>query len=255
MRMRVVAKLCSLVFVFTALTAVAQNDLITEPTLLYRKRIQYGANLNSATLGGLNFKYQWQKTALLKNGFDLELARIRHPKEERVYGQSDNPKQYTPGRINMAFFLRTGYGQNVFITTRDYKNAVSLHYNYSFGVTTALLKPIYIDVFKLSQDPFGQDYIATEKYDPVNTHTTPYTIYGNATFTRGFNEMTARVGGHFKNSLSVEWGEYPDAFNSLEAGFCVDVFAQPLPLMADELAKNKQLYFTLFLGFTFGQNR
>jgi hypothetical protein len=253
--MRVVAKLSSLVFVLMAFTALAQNDLITEPTLLYRKRLQYGFNLNSSTLGGLNFKYQWQKTALLKNGFDVELARIRHPKEERVYGQSDNPKQYTPGRVNMAFFLRTGYGQNVFITTRDYKNAVSLHYNYSFGVTTALLKPIYIDVFKLSQDPFGQDYIATEKYDPVDKHTTPFIIYGNSAFSRGFNELSAQVGGHFKNSLSIEWGEYPDAFNSLEAGFCIDVFAQPLPLMADELARNKQLYFTLFLGFTFGQNR
>ena len=118
-----------------------------------------------------------------------------------------------------------------------------------------MLKPIYIDVFKSSQDPFGQDYIATEKYEPVYKHTTPFTIYGNATFTRGFNELTAKVGGHFKNSLSVEWGEYPDAFTSIEAGFCVDVFAKPLPLMAEELASNKQFYLTLFLGVTFGQNR
>lgn len=250
-----VAKLCTLVLLLIGFEAVAQNDLITDPTLMYRKRIQYGAHLNSAALGGLNFKYLWQKTALVKNGFDIDLSRIRHPKEERVYGQSDNPKQYTPGRINMAFFLRTGYGQNVFITTRDYKNAVSLHYNYSFGVTTALLKPIYIDVFKSSQDPNGQDYIATEKYEPVNTHTTPFTIYGNATFTRGFNELTAKVGGHFKNSLSVEWGEYPDAFTSIEAGFCVDVFAKPLPLMAEELTSNNNIFLTLFIGVTFGQNR
>ena len=253
--MQVVAKLCTLVLLFTSFAANAQNDLITEPTLMYRKRIQYGVHLNTAGLGGLNFKYLWQKTALIKNGFDIDLSRIRHPKEERVYGQSDNPKQYTPGRINMAFFLRTGYGQNVFITTRDYKSAISLHYNYSFGVTTALLKPIYIDVFKISQDPGGQDYIATEKYEPVYKHTTPYTIYGNATFTRGFNELTAKVGGHFKNSLSVEWGEYPHAFTSTEAGFVVDVFAKPLPLMAEELASNKQFFLTLFLGVTFGQNR
>lgn len=253
--MRVVAKLSTLVFVLMQLTAFAQNDLITETSLLYRKRIQYGAHLNSSSLGGINFKYQWQKTALIKNGFDVELARIRHPKEERVYGLSDNPKQYTPGRINMAFFLRTGYGQNLFITTRDYKNAASLHYNYSFGVTTALLKPIYIDVFKKSPDPFGQSYVATEKYDPVEKHTSPQTIYGNAAFTRGFGEMSARVGAHFKNSLSIEWGEYPDAFTSLEAGVCVDVFGQPLPLMAGELAKNKQIFITLFLGITFGQNK
>ena len=253
--MRVVAKLCVLVLLLVSESALAQNDLITETSLLYRKRLQYGFHLNSSSLGGFNFKYQWQKTSNIKNGFDIDLDRIRHPKETRVYGLSENPRQYTPGRINMAFFLRTGYGQNLFITNRDYKNAVSVHYNYSFGITTAFLKPIYIDVFKRSNDPFGQSYVATERYDPVNTHTSPQSIYGNASFTRGFGELSARMGGYFKNSISVEWGNYPDAYQTFEAGFCVDLFPRALPLMAPELAKNKALFVTLFIGFSLGQNR
>lgn len=253
--MRVVAKLYVFVFMLAAWPAFAQNDLITQPTLLYRKRIQFGANINSAELGGINFKYQWQKTALRKNGFEVELARLRHPKEERVYSLiAESPRKYTPGRINMAFFLRTGYGQNVFVTDRQYKNSVSLHYNYSFGVTTALLKPIYIDR-SVQVEGQNRTYIATEKYDPVNKHRDPGIIYGNASFTRGLDELTVRAGGHFKNSLSVEWGQYPEDYYSLEAGFVVDVFGRPLPLMADELAKNKQVFFTLFLGFTFGYNK
>ncbi|MCU0422742.1 MAG: hypothetical protein MUC81_08005 [Bacteroidia bacterium] len=234
--------------------AKAQNDL-EEPQLLYRKRIMYGANVNSAGLGGINFKFGKQKTALIKNLFEIEFARLRHPKEERVFGQSDNPKKYTPGRINMAFFLRAGYGQNLFITDRMYKNSVSLHYNYAFGPTLALLKPIFIEVLKESPNNPTQAIIATERYDPVNEHTFPLAIYGNASFNRGLNLISPRLGGYFRNSLSIEWGQYPDEFRSLEAGFVVDAFATELPLMAPELANNNQFFFTLFLTYYFGQNR
>lgn len=236
------------------LDAFAQSDLV-EPTLMMRKRIQYGMNLNSAELGGLNFRYGWQKTATIKNQLDIELARLRHPKEERVYGQSENPDKYTPGRINMAFFFRTGVGQNLFITDRNYKNSVSLHYNYVLGVTTALLKPIYIEVLKPSPNSPTEAIVATERYDPVVEHIFPLAIYGNAPFSRGLNEITPRLGGYFKNSLAVEWGEYPDEFKSIEAGFCIDLFPRELPLMAPELTKNQALFFTLYLGFTFGQNK
>ncbi len=252
--MRVLAKMYVFVLVLAGFSAFAQNDLITEPTLLYRRRIQFGANLNSAELGGVNFKYQWQKTALQKNGFEVELARLRHPKEERVFSPiSESPRKYTPGRVNMAFFLRTGYGQNAFITDRIYKNSVSLHYNYSFGLTTVFLKPIYIDASVRSAD--NREYVATEKYDPVVKHNNPAVIFGNASFTRGFDELSVRAGGHFKNSLSVEWGQYPEDYYSLEAGFVVDVFPRELPLMSDQFAKNKNVFFTLFLGFTLGYNK
>lgn len=243
------------VCMLASLKGVTQNDFISEPTLLLRHRHLFGLNLNTAELGGINFKYQWQKTALIKNGIEIELARLRHPKEERVFGQSENPKKYTPGRINMAFFLRTGYGRNLFITDRQYKNAISLHYNYSIGATTVFLKPIYIEVIKSLTDPTGSEFLATEKYDPVNRHTTPSLIYGNAPFSTGLDETSVRVGGHFKNSLSLEWGQYPDTFTSIEAGFVVDVFGQKLPLMAEQVAKNNNIIFTFFLGFYIGSNK
>lgn len=233
----------------------AQNELITEPTLLYRKRHLYGINLNSAELGGLQYQFQWQKTALIKNGFQVELARLRHPKEERIYSQSPDPRKYTPGRVNMAFFLRTGYGQNLFITDRNYKTAISLHYNYTFGLTTAMLKPIYIDVLKTSNDPSNQQYVTSEKYDPVDKHNNPFIIYGNSGFAKGFSESTFNLGLHFKNSLSVEWGAYPDAFQSLEAGFVVDVFPSTLKMMAPEYGTNNNIFVTLFVGFNLGYNK
>ncbi|MBW7844399.1 MAG: hypothetical protein H3C45_01895 [Bacteroidia bacterium] len=251
-----VAKIWTLLLLlFCADIVSAQNEMINEPTLLLRKRFLYGFHLNSSSLGGINFKYQWQKTANIKNGIDFDLDRIRHPKEIRVYGLTESSRQYTPGRINMAFFFRSGYGQTLFITNRDYKNAVSIHYNYAAGATFAFLKPIYVDVFKRSSDPFGQNFIATEKYDPDNKPIAPQAIYGNAGFTNGFGEIKTHVGGYFKNSVVFEWGNYSDFFQLIEAGFCVDVFPNKLPLMAESYAINKNLFFTLFLGYSIGQNK
>jgi len=218
------------------------------------KRVQWGMNLNSTGLGGIDFKYGWHKTGTVNNMIDIEFARVRHYKETRIYSSSpDNPRQYTFGRLNMAFFLRTGYGQNIAITERPYKNAASLHFNYSVGVCTAILKPIYLDIRKVI-DPTGTPIAITvaERYDPA-VITDKNTIMGNSSFTNGLDQLTFYVGGYGKASLAVEWGPYPDEFKSLEAGLVIDTFLNPLPLMA--FVPPDYFFGELFLAFTFGSNK
>ncbi len=241
---------------FIAVGLVAQNNqAITEAQLLYMKRLQWGMNLNSTGLGGINFKYGWHKTGTVNNIIDIEFARVRHYKETRTYSSSpDNPRQYTFGRLNMAFFLRAGYGQNIAITERPYKNAASLHFNYSLGVTTAILKPSYLDIRKIV-DPNSSLPIAITvpvRYDP-NVVTDQNSIMGNSSFTEGLNELSFYVGGYGKASLAVEWGPYPDEFKSLEAGIVLDAFANPLPLMA--FVPPDYFFAQLFIEFTFGSNK
>jgi hypothetical protein len=229
----------------------AQNQAIEEPQLFYRKRVMIGGNLNSSGLGGINFKYGWHKTGTKKNMLDLELARVRHPKETRIYGQSETPQQYTFGRLNMAFLLRSGYGQTIFITERPYKNALQLNFNYAVGVSAAFLKPIYLDIFYPNTDGIG-GYVVPERYDPVK-HDNQSRIFGNSSFFQGINNTSLKVGAYGRASLSVEWGEYPDEFHTIEAGVAVDVFPDRLPLMAYQ---PKTFYlFNLFIGYQFGWNK
>jgi hypothetical protein len=245
-----------LLLLFFSIRLIAQNEAIVEPQLQYLKRVQWGMNLNSTGLGGINFKYGWHKTGRVNNMIDFEFARIRHSKETRIYSSaSDNPRQYTFGRLNMAFFLRTGYGQNIAITERPYKNAASLHFNYSVGVTTAILKPIYLDIKKIIPDPSGGlSYSITvpEKYDPA-IHTDKSLIMGNSSFTTGLDQLSLTVGGYGRASVAVEWGPYPDEFKSLEAGVVFDTFLNPLPLMA--FVPRDYYFAQLFIEFTFGSNR
>lgn len=237
---------------FISGNVLAQNQAITEPQLFYSKRVQLGLNLNTSGLGGINFKYGWHKTGRIKNILDTEIARVRHPKETRIYGASENPQEYTYGRLNMAFFVRTGFGQTIALAERPYKNAVGLNFNYAFGLNTALLKPIYLDIFKAYAGENSRGFVKAERYDPA-IHNDQSLIYGNSSFFEGIGNTKAMFGGYTRASLSVEWGAYPDEFHTLEAGVTLDVFPKALPLMAYE--PDTRYFLLFFVGYSFGWNK
>ncbi|MFN5921948.1 MAG: hypothetical protein ACK45I_11665 [Bacteroidota bacterium] len=238
---------CNILF---AGQALAQNEAILTPTLLYKHSQQYGLHLNSSGLGGLNFRYGWHKTGDAKHILDVDFSRVRDPKEFQIYGTSDNPQQYSYGRLNMAFFLRTGYHQTVKITDRPYKNSIGLNITYGGGLSSALLKPIYLDIYNLFPDRSG-GFIRPERYNP-DIHTNPQYIFGNSNFFEGIENTAYRAGGYGRLALSAEWGAYPDDFHNLEAGFTVDFFPQGLPLMAKQ--DTRQFFFLLYIAYTYGLN-
>jgi hypothetical protein len=234
-----------------SISSFAQNEAIMEPTRLYRKTMYMGGNLNSSGLFGLNFKYGWHKTGKEKILLDVEFARIRDPKEFRIFGASDNPQRYVFGRLNMAFFARTGIGKSIYLTERPYKNAYSVSLQYSAGITTAILKPIYLDVFYLFPDRAG-GYVLSERYNP-DIHTNPNLIFGHSQFFKGIDESKLIPGGYGRLGLAVDWGHYTEEFYQLEAGLTMDYFPRALPLMARQPERN--LFLVLYLGFSYGINR
>jgi hypothetical protein len=220
----------------------SQNAPITEPQLMYLKHIQFGANANTFRMGGVQFRYGWHKTGSVFNHFESELSRIKHPKEIRRSGFTEQPSQYSYGRMNMVFFWRNGFGQTINITERPYKNALGLNFVYTVGASMAILKPVYIDVFYPYTDGSPNGYLVSEKYDPEK-HQDIFRIYGNSSIFAGLGEAKAQIGGYGRGGLQVEWGQYPDETRSLEAGITVDAFLNGLPMMA------KQPYDNRFIGF------
>jgi len=241
-----------LLLLVTFFGASAQNQAITESQMFYRHRTQFGGHLNSSGLGGLNFKYGWHKTGATKNMLDIDFSRIRHPKETRIYGQSNAPQRFTYGRLYMLFLLRTGLGQTIAITERPYRNALSINFNYNFGLSTAFLKPSYLDIFYSNPDGIG-GYTLAQQYDPNKPeHNNLNLIFGNSNFFEGIGMTKAKVGAYGKASVSVEWGEFTEDFQSIEAGFALDVFPNPLALMAYQ--PRNYFLLNLYIGYTFGWN-
>jgi len=234
-----------------AKTLTAQNAPITDAQILYYKNTQYGINLNSFGHSGLQLRYGWHKTGTKTDFIETELARIKHPKEVRRAGISENPNRYTFGRLNVAFFWRNGYGRTINITERPYKNALGLNFIYSGGINMALLKPVYLDIF-YPDDFRGGGYINSEKYDPEK-HTNIYQIYGNSSFFSGLGETKLHVGAYGRAALAVEWGNMPDEYKILEAGITVDAFRKGLPLMA--FVPADQYFIGLYIAYCRGSKK
>lgn len=225
----------------------AQNTPITDGEIILYKDYNIGFNLNSLGGGGFYYRHGWHKTGSIKNFIESELAYVRHPKEVWRYGYQDNPNTYTYGRLNYVYFWRNSFGQKIELTERSYKNALGLNFVYNIGLTLALLKPAYIDYFV--SNPNGSATLVTERYDP-NKHVDEYRIYGNGPILSGFGEISAKAGLFGRAGLSIDYGQYPDEYKSLEAGVTLDVFNEPLPMVAK--AENKQIFPGFYIAFNFG---
>lgn len=228
----------------------AQNVPINEPEMVYNNHYQFGFNLNSFGLGGIQFRYNWHQNAVKSSFFESEFCRIKHPKEIRRNGAiTEQPNQYTFGKLNTVFFLRNGIGQTILLTERPYKNAISLRFNYSAGVNIALLKPVFLDIFYPYSVGSPSGYLVSEKYDP-NKHTDIYKIYGNSSFFVGINEIDAQLGGYGRAGIEAEWGQFPDETKSLETGITFDTFISGIPMMAHLPYESKFIGF--YLAFNWG---
>lgn len=231
-----------------AYNAVAQNDAILRPTLLYKKYYTIGANINTRGWG-LNFKYGFQKTEDRSSQVIFDFARLRHEKEIRVVNPAfENPKSYVFGRLNQTFALRLGAAQKVALSKRMYRKAVTVSFNYAAGFSAAVLKPVYLDIFtKTLDNPAGE--IHQERYDPA-IHTDQSSIYGSSSFDRGLDEISFRPGGFAKCSFTFDWGEDEEDFKTVETGVCADIYPEPLPIMA--FTKNHMLFLNVYIALSLG---
>jgi hypothetical protein len=230
----------------------AQNAPITEPQLMYTQSNLMGVNLNSFKSWGLFYRYGWHKTGKQQSHLEIDFNRIKHPKEVRRQGYSESQSQYSFGRLNAVFFLRTSLGQTIAITERPYKNAIGLNFVYSLGASVAFLKPVYIDYYYPYDNTPGQGYLVSERYDPEK-HTDIYRIFGNSAFTKGMGETQLKLGGFGRGGFQVEWGQYSDEIRCLEAGVTLDLFSSGIPIMAHQ--NNSQLFYGFYVSYNWGNRK
>jgi len=237
-----------LIFLFFLVkNSSCQNAPILDGEILLYKDNNIGFHLNTYSGGGMYYRHAWHKTGSKKNFWECDFSYIRHPKEVWRYGFQENPNTYTYGRLNYVYFFRNSFGQKIELTERSYKNALGLNLVYSVGISLALLKPAYIDYFV--QNPDRTNSLVTEKFDPIK-HKDEYRIYGNGQFLNGLDELKVKPGLFGRVGLSIEYGQYPDEYKSLEAGITFDAFNETLPM----LIKTEQIQFfpALYLAFNFG---
>lgn len=221
----------------------AQNVAITETQLMYYHDTHIGLNANSLGLGGIQFRKGWHQTGFKNHLLDVEFLIVQDPKESKRYAMNDNPNQYKFGKINNVFFLRCGYGKDIQITDRPYRNAISVHFLYSGGLNLTFLKPYYIEV--VYQNGFT-NFLLSEKFNPEKHN--PYNIYGSSSFTEGINEIKTLFGAYGRMGLAMEWGQVDDEYRNLEFGCTFDVIPDGVPILYGQNGN------TFFIGGYIGLN-
>lgn len=229
------------------LSAQSEPVIDSSKNILLLKERSFGVIFHTQGWG-LKYNSGINKTAFTKRMLTFEFAEMKSPKQIRIINPYyTNAKSYIYGKLNAVFLLRGSYGNYKQLNRKPYWGGVELRLLYMGGVSLGFAKPIYLYIIDQSSPDIIRYYEA--KFDPVNQGVEE--IYGRAPFTSGFNEITVHPGFHFKAGLDFDYASYRTKVKSLEIGAIVDVFPNPIPIMAFD--DPEYFFVTLYLSFSFGK--
>lgn len=199
---------------------------------------------------GIGFDFRFGR--YVSNGrieyLEAEFLTIRHPKEIRIFNTAiTNTNPYTFGKQNYAYLGRLGYGNKFMLTEKKLKNTASISLNVAAGPSFVLLKPVYLDL--LQTDINNNNFVISEKVTE-DSDINQNDVIGNSAFSKGFNELSFRMGAFAKVGFNFDWGDFSDEIKAIEVGVYVDAFPQRLPLML--YTENKYFFPSFYICAVFG---
>jgi hypothetical protein len=217
---------------------------------------EYTFGLVGHTRGyGLDFRYLKFRDAFNKRGLEIELTKLRHPKENSQTDRSySNVKGFVFDRVNSFFTLRTGYIYERILFDKTDQGTVAISYVLSGGFSFGLLKPIYIEVPEDPTSDFSPRKI--ERYN--HSKHLGSIIIGEAGFFHGIGETKIHPGIYLKAGSIFNYQLLEKKVTSLEAGIVYDLFYKEVPIFyedpnGDDI--NLQGFFQMYLAFNFGYRK
>jgi hypothetical protein len=213
----------------------------------------YSAGLNLNTRGfALSGKYLKYVDGYSSQGFEIDLAKVRHPKE--IISSEDifnNYRGFVKGRINSFYTLRTGYTYEQVLFDKTDRGSISISWVASGGASFGLLKPIYLSVNEFGDD--GDLRIETIRY---TGETNPANINGEASYLTGILETNIKPGIYVKGGISFDYQLFDDDISTLETGIIYDYYFSEVPIFFEAQEDiNWAGFFQLYLSVNFGYKR
>jgi len=212
-----------------------QGELAEKGEIFYRNESTIAIHLNSNGFGG-NYRYADRINAFKSTIYDIDLVKIKDPKEIKVTNLFF--QNFVYGQRNSLFALRGGLGRQHEIFSKQDKGSMAIRYFYTAGISAGIEKPVYYVI---------DDSVV--QYD-INSHYDALQVDGKARFFKGVNEIQFVPGAHIKFGCSFEFSNNPNIINALEGSIVIDVFARPIEIMATH--KNL-LFFSFMLSYRFGK--
>jgi hypothetical protein len=237
----------SLFLLLFAMSVFAQQASLDGTKLVYKRFVTRSID---ATSRGLGFTYRNTKFVQGKDRvFEIHVATIRDPKEasiqEKALLQGQGLKSYYYGKVNNAFAVRIGIGNQKAKFNREVPNAFEIKRGYSIGINAALLKPVYVEVS-------GAD-IASSGIKPYNPLDTTELVLGRTAFYHGLSKTKINPSLFLRYYWSFDFSKDDEKIKALEVGTFAEVYLNKLRIMAHD--NNKRFFATLYVSYVFGNKQ
>jgi hypothetical protein len=239
------------ILVISVGTLRAQQTVFEETQVLYASEMAGGVILHTRGLG-VNFLYAKNLSGFRRVMYEAELVGMKDPREIKTLSDYNNIRGYFYGKLNTLTILRTSVGiQNTFIPKQSIRG-VAISYDMSYGISHGFVKPVYLSIAYSNDKPsFVIDEIRDERYDPDRHF--PDKILGRASYFKGYDKFSYYPGLFGKFGLNFERSEDSDVINALEVGVTLDVFLEPIPMMA--FNADQRFFYTFYVNLLFGKRK
>lgn len=211
-----------------------------ERSVLYRNEAS-GALFIHSTGWGLQARRGKNITDAKKRIYEIDITSLKHPKEYSISPQIDNGQSFVYGKQRGFLLLRTGMGFQNVIFDKGERGGVQIRYLYCGGLDIGITKPIYYQVSPGISN-------TTIPFNPSLTETN---ILGTGSFFKGFGALGFSPGIYGKGGFSFEYGSSYQSLTAIEVGAIVDVFLQPVPIMA--VVPNKSIFLGFYIELLYGK--
>lgn len=228
------------------INAIAKQE--EEGVIKYKKHTAFGVKLTTDGYGGF---FEIGRAQSVKKGllFQLEISERKHPKEEKqqVVFSTTAPIIYT--KINFFYPIKLGVQQQFLLGNKGNKNGVSITANVGGGLIAGLLRPYMIEVNKLDK----REFVQYESIDSTDYFLNPSTFYGGPNLGTGWKNLKLTPGVYLKPAVRFDYGKYNEMVSAIEVGLSGEFYTKKIPQMV--YSKQKQFFFTAFVGIMFGRRK
>ena len=224
----------------------SEDDKPLEERLVYNHQNTFKVALHSQGIG-LGFKIGRIKSIHLTRNWVGEVVSLRSLKEIKTVTISQfNSRPYVYGKLNYAYVLRFGYGEDRLIYGKPYWGGIETRWTYSFGASLALLKPYYYYVLAYQPSTAGGyvESIEEQTFEPG------LNILGRSAFTKGLDETKFSPGVHASAGLSFDIGKSRTRAQSIDVEVKAECF--PLGISIMESEQHRRFFLTFMLSYNWG---
>jgi hypothetical protein len=232
-------KLLTILFiVFGPIYLTAQETTFEEAETIYDSEMAGGITLHTSSWG-VNFYTAKYLTGFSKLQYHFEFVGM---KSQRQYRIPVGDGGYYYGKLNSVMILRTSLGYMKEFLPKQSLKGVSVSYVFNVGLSSAFVKPIYLQV------RIENDNIIDERYNPEKHNTN--NIVGRSTPFVGLDETAYHPGLFLRSALNFDYGGRSNSVRAIEVGLAADIYYEAIPIMAYE--EPHQYFLTAFVGIEFG---